>query len=353
MYHELGKIGKLDVKINTSQKVFITWHLTNWDLILSVVSKYFSLIYGEKIRGFQKLGEIYKFKSSLGNEDEKILLVKLVYSLTSAGKSRKLSQNEKLKYLNLVDSSTELEISYPYNPEAISFLFVLGFLLGDGSIYIRVRLSKSGAQNFIPSIIFFQKSDANSKLIYKLLSGYLNNLGCKPMVTAPNKSGMFSLRFQGILAVGFWIALFKEYSSLGYWKSDSINILLDFYKYHAVGAQTYLKGLNAVFDFLYKDPNNRIKTLEEWKFLNKEYFNSVDSKYKSNFQFITPITKSKKYLAWIVVFSEKLETIHREILTLKNKSFYFSTFTSENKALEATIQYRDSVLFLHLKELIS
>jgi len=144
------------------------------------------------------------------------LLVKLVYSLTSAGKSRKLSQNEKLKSLNLVDSSPELEISYPYNPEAISFFFVLGFLLGDGSIYIRVRQSKSGAGNFIPSIIFFQKSDANSKLIYGLLSRYLDNLGCKSIVTAPNKAGMSYLKVEGILAVGSLIPLFKEYSNLGY-----------------------------------------------------------------------------------------------------------------------------------------
>ena len=353
LYHELGKIGKLEVKLNTSQKVFITWHLTNWDLILSIVSKYFSFVYGEKLRAFQKLEDICKLKSRRAKDDDKVLLVKLVYSLTSAGKPRKLSQNEKLKSLNLVYSSPELEISYPYNPEAISFFFVLGFLLGDGSIYIRVRRSKSGALNFIPSIIFFQKSDANSKLIYGLLSGYLDSLGCKSIATAPNKAGMSILRVEGILAVASLIPLFKEYSSLGYWKSDSINMLLDFYKYHTAGAQTYLKGLNAVLDLLYKDPNNRIKTLEEWKIFNKEYFNSVESKYKSNFQFITPITKSKKYVGWIVIFSEKLTTVHGQKLTLKNKSFFFSSFTSESKALEAAIQYRDSVLFSHLKELIS
>lgn len=49
LYHELGKIGKLNVSLNSSaEKVFITWHLTNWDLILSVVLRYFSGVYGEK-----------------------------------------------------------------------------------------------------------------------------------------------------------------------------------------------------------------------------------------------------------------------------------------------------------------
>ena len=162
------------------------------------------------------------------NDDDKVLLVKLVYSLTSAGKSRKLSINEKLESLNLIDSKPELDISYPENPEAISFFFLLGFLLGDGSIYIRIRINKSGSPNFIPSIIFFQKSDANSKLIYGLLSRYLDSLGCKSIITSPNKAGIIILRIEGILAVGTLIPLFSKYSSLGYWKSDKINMLLDF-----------------------------------------------------------------------------------------------------------------------------
>lgn len=351
LYFELGKIGKLNVKLNNSQKVFIVWHLANWDLILSVVSKYFSSVYGEKLRGFQKLEDIYKLKANLTNDNDKVLLVKLVYSLTSSGKTRKLSIDEKLKSLNLIDSKPKLDISYPENPEAISFLFLLGFLLGDGSIYIRIRINKSGSPNFIPSIIFFQKSDANSKLIYGLLSRYLKGIGCKSIVTAANKAGITTLRVEGILAVGSLIPLFRKYSSLGYWKSSDINMLLDFYTYYTLGTHTYLKGLNAVFDLLYKDPNNRIKTLEEWKNIIKEYFHYVDSKYKSNFQFITPITKNKKYVGWIVDFSDKLKTVDGQ--KLKNQTFFFSTFTSESKALEAAIKYRDSVLNSHLKELIS
>lgn len=98
----------------------------------------------------------------MNNDDNKILLVKLVYSLTSAGKARKLSMEEKLNSLNLVDLKPKLVISYPDNPEAPSFLFLLGFLLGDGSIYIRIRMGKSGSPSFIPNIIIYQKADTNS-----------------------------------------------------------------------------------------------------------------------------------------------------------------------------------------------
>jgi hypothetical protein len=150
----------------------------------------------------------------LVNDNDKVLLVKLVYSLTTAGKSRKLSIDEKLKGLNLVDLSQELDISYPENPELPGFLFFLGFLLGDGSIYIRIRTGKSGAGNFIPMIILFQKDDANSTLIFGLLSRYLESIGVNSYTVAPNKTGGGStLRIEGILAVGLLIPLFRENSS--------------------------------------------------------------------------------------------------------------------------------------------
>lgn len=354
LYHELGKIGKLDVRINSSGKVFIIWHLTNWDLILSVVLRYFSGVYGEKFRAFKKLEDIYKFKFNLSNDENKILLVKSVYSLTSGGKSRKLSQEEKLNSLNLVDFKPKLDISYPENPESPSFLFLLGFLLGDGSIYIRIRMGKSGSPSFIPNIILYQKADTNSTLIFELLSKYLKSIGVKSLVIAANKAGQTSLRIEGVLALGLLIPLFREYSSLGYWKSQSINMLLDFYQYHIAGAHTYQKGLNAILDLLYKDPNNRTKTLEEWKEVVKNYFQHVDSNYQSGFQFITPVTKSKQYAGWIVNFSEKLVGVNGQKLSkIKNKSFLFSTYGSDSKALEAALNYRDSVLDSHLKELTS
>lgn len=225
LYHELGKIGKLSVSTNVSEKVFITWHLTNWNLILSIASKYFSGVYGEKLRAFKKLEEIYILKSNLASDNDKVLLVKLVYSLTTAGKSRKLSISEKLKSLSLVDLNSELDISYPEN-ELPGFLFLLGFLLGDGSIYIRIRTGRSGAGNFIPMIILFQKGDTNSTLIFGLLSRYLKSIGVDSYTVAPNKAGGSLLRIEGITAVGLLIPYLREYFGLGSWKSNNISMFL-------------------------------------------------------------------------------------------------------------------------------
>lgn len=273
-----------------------------------------------------------------------------------------MSLLEKLKSLNLVRGDcTKLSISYPDNPEAPSFLFLLGFLVptllkwgqGDGSIYIRIRLGKSGAPSFIPNIILYQKADANSTLLFELLPKYLSSIGVKSLIATANKAGETSLRVEGVRAMALLIPLFREYSSLGYWKSRSINMLLDFYKYHTAGAHTYRKGLNAVVELLYKDPNNRRKkTLEEWKEVVKNSFQNVDSNYQSGYQFITPITKCKQHAGWIVNFSEKLVWEDgNKLQKMNNKSFLFTTYGYESKALEAAIHYRDSVLDSHLKGL--
>lgn len=340
------------MRLDGSQRnVFIVWHLTNWDLILSVVLKYFSGVYGEKLRAFKLLQDLYKLKSNLDTDENKILLVKLVYSLTSAGKARKLSLEDKLNSLSLVDSKPKIVISYPSNTQTPSFLFLLGFLLGDGSIYIRIRMGKSGSPSFIPNIIMYQKADANATLVFALLSKYLNSIGVKSVVIIPNKAGQTSLRIEGVMALGLLIPLFREYFNLGYWKSNSIKMLLDFYMYHTAGAHTYPEGLNAVLALLYKDSNKRTTTLAEYKQVVRDYFILVDSKYKSGHQYITPITKSRQHAGWIVDFSDKLLWLNGQKLTKINKSFLFTTYGLDNKALEAAIFYRDSILHSHLKEI--
>ena len=100
LYYEIGKIGKVGVVIKPSGKLYITWQITNWALILSHISKYFSYVYGEKFMSFNKLKTIYELKSNLITDSNKIELIALVYYLTSAGKNRKLSMEEKLRSLN-------------------------------------------------------------------------------------------------------------------------------------------------------------------------------------------------------------------------------------------------------------
>jgi len=151
--------------------------------------------------------------------NDKVKLVKLVYSLSSAGKTRKLSLEDKLKSLNLEKEFSSLEDvnTFSENHNLPSFLFFLGFLLGDGSIYIRIRLTSSGSFKIIPSLNFLQKHD--DKYIphmFSMISKYLKSEGINSLVTSENKAGTTTLRIEGIKAVTHLVPLFKNYSNLTY-----------------------------------------------------------------------------------------------------------------------------------------
>ena len=111
-------------------------------------------------------------------------MVKLVYSLAISGKSRKISLNEKLNALSIKDDdSLEVETLCLDNPKIPSFLYLLGFLLGDGSVFIRIRLTSYGSFTFIPLLIFPQKSSENNTHLYTMISKFCQNLGIKSYVT--------------------------------------------------------------------------------------------------------------------------------------------------------------------------
>lgn len=337
LYYEIGKIGKVGVVIKPSGKLYITWQITNWALILSHASKYFSYVYSEKFMSFNKLKTIYELKSNLITDSNKIELIALVYSLTSAGKNRKLSMEEKLRSLNLKKNffSSEFENSFSDNQKVPSFLFVLGFLLGDGCIYLRLRLTSSGSLNIIPIINFLQKYEVHTPHMFSMISRRLRCLDINSLVVAENERGTTSLRIEGINAVTPLIPLFSKYSSLSYWKFDDIKILLEFLKLHSAGVHTYKKGLIYLLNIIYQNSSNRTKNFNEWKELIENYFNYVDKKYYSGYQFISPKCIKGKQAGWLVTFSVKLVKVDGK--KPKNKTFLFSKYCTERKSIEAAI----------------
>lgn len=83
----------------------------------------------------------------------------MVYSLCASGKNLKLSLENKLRSINLNCNSIQLNIKFNDNLKLPTFLFILGFFIGDGGIYIRIRKTSNGALNFLPHLILFQKPD--------------------------------------------------------------------------------------------------------------------------------------------------------------------------------------------------
>lgn len=354
LYFDLGQVGSISVVDTLSGNIFIRWSTESWSVILSKVTEYFSDLYGEKFIALQKLAYIFPLK---GSQDDgvKLKLVELVHSLATSGNSRKLSIKELCASLNITylpcdkDNSQEDDPFFLDNPKIPSFLFILGFLLGDGSIFIRIRLaSSSGSLNFIPALYFPQKSSEGHLHMYTMISAFFKGLGINSFIIN-SKNGVTVLKVEGVKGVAPLVPLFASYLELGYWKVDNIKLLTEFFKYFSAGAQSYQNGLIAMLNILYKYPNKRAKSLGEWVELAEEYFNGINQGYISGNIFIQPLKgrgeNIGKMIAWRVVFPEKLN------LALPMKSFQFSVYGSESKALEKAIQYRDSVLDTHLKGL--
>jgi len=361
-YHEIGQVGKLRIVATGSNKPHIIWRTESWEAILGNVTKYFSYIYGEKYLAFQKLSTIFELKSSLssisppqGTEEKwreatQIEIVKLGYSLASSGTERLISLRSKLESLNLsFNGDSEPDTCYLDNPQVPSFLFILGFLLGDGSLLIRVRLTLTGAFNFIPLLVFPQKKSDSHTHMYTMMSVFFDNMGIKTYIFN-SKQGITTLRVEGINAVFPLVPLFKDYMHFGYWRADNINLLLSFFNYHSMGAQTHKEGVVSIFNLLYKYPNVRSRSLSEWIGLVTEYFDGIDAGCVSGYQCIQPSKGrgelANEIIAWRVVLPERLLPRPASI-----KYFQISTHGSSENALKAAVEYRDHWFKENLKEL--
>lgn len=118
-----------------------------------------------------------------------------------------------------------------------------------------------------------------------MMSAYLTNLGCKSHVTE-SKSGMTSLRVEGVRYVLPLIPLFQSNIGFNYWKSDSVDLLLKFFKHHAAGLSTHRKGVMLLLNLIYKYAHGRAKTLDEWVNIATKYFDNQEAKNGSGHQFI-------------------------------------------------------------------
>lgn len=122
---------------------------------------YFSLTYGAKFMAMVKLLKIVAFDRGSTSSSRREI-VDLVYSLSPDGRSRAITLDEKLSLVTNKASKgfSELQPDAPLSSEAkplevkentatMGILFILGFFLGDGSLYIRIRDNITGLL-FIP-----------------------------------------------------------------------------------------------------------------------------------------------------------------------------------------------------------
>jgi len=141
--------------------------------------------------------------------------------------------------------------------------------------------------------------------------------------------------------------------ALSYWKFDSLDLLLKFFKYHAAGLHMHRKGIISLLNLLYKYPHGRTKTLDEWVNISTEYLDNLEANNISGHQFIYTQKgrgeQANEIISWRVDLPVKLE----DKSSLPSKHFQFSTHGSRESALQAALAYRDSCIDSYLKDFLS
>nr|QKS32166.1 hypothetical protein [Sphaerobolus stellatus] len=137
---------------------------------------YFNQLYAEKYTGMLKLARIYDLMS-VNSVKAKVELVSLAYSLTSSG-FRTIPLLTKIKAVTGLILS-EIEIPslncYTSNEKAFNLLWILGFMLGDGNIYVRIRDTKAGL-DFLPLFRINQTNTVVNLALYTKLFYFISSL---------------------------------------------------------------------------------------------------------------------------------------------------------------------------------
>jgi hypothetical protein len=148
----------------------------------------------------------------------KVLLIKLAYSLTAHTSLYNLNLEDKLTSLNLDPTLLNKlsDFSYPENVILLSFLFILGFFLGDGSLHLKLKWKdKNNTIVIIPLFNIIQSNIESNKKIMEKMTNVLNNIGLKASLVESNKT--FNLTVKGIDNVfNNLFPLLKSYSDFLY-----------------------------------------------------------------------------------------------------------------------------------------
>ena len=111
--------------------------------------------------------------------------IQIVYSLSENGNNRKLSLSEQLALFGISQSKTDTPI-YTDNFNKITILFIIGFILGDGTLFLRLRNSDTGSIWLIPTLVLPQlknkyKYTATRDHFFTILTNFFKSLPLSPL----------------------------------------------------------------------------------------------------------------------------------------------------------------------------
>jgi hypothetical protein len=322
--------GTFSITLNSMGKFVIQYRLAGWDTLFSVFVPYFYMLYGAKYQAILKLKKIQELKRGrLLNSDNmsKVLLISYAYSLTAYSSRYKLSLKDKLlslkldpALLNELPTSTFGQhatpppavvrggVGAPENNINPSFLFILGFFLGDGTLHLKLEWrEKNSIIAIVPLFNILQSNVESNKHIMELMTNVLNNMGIKASLVKGKNT--LTLTVKGIKNVfNSLFPLLKEYSHFLYWKNDSFNLLVWVKQLVKIGGHHTYYGLNALIDKVYSSTNERFTEKEVWVSRLNDWLKTASDRRERGECYISPIyTPNKEIRGWQVRFPTTLK----------------------------------------------
>lgn len=271
----------MSITKNKNGNLVIRLSSESWETILNSYSKFFSNIYGEKYIAFKKLSDIRRLTSNNLKLDpfSIALAIHLVYSISADGVNRKLSLLDQLKLLAFNFTNVKLP-TYTDNFANISILFVIGFILGDGTLHLKLRNTDKGSIWLIPCLFLPQLKNKYNDHFFSMLEDFFKSLDIKYHIVNKLKDSESldvlnskdkHIKEMSILTIDSISSMFekllpaiKPYSKYFYWKYDQYELMSLVARLVNAKAHYTLYGFITIIEIIFSYPNKRIQPKIFW-----------------------------------------------------------------------------------------
>lgn len=257
-----------------------------WNVFTTCFVPYFKSIFGLKFQAIAKLQQIKVLQNllktcSVSSPQYSVVvteMVTLMYSLTDFSASRRIgSVKEKLDILNVAPVNIPDSVfKNAENTAHLSFVWVLGFFLGDGSLF--VTLNWSTVTKFIyvvPTITLRQKMLSSNEYIINLISsnltslGIINRLGIDQAVGSRydgdhTRPSTIFVKVEGIKAILTLIPHLTANLDLLFWKIDQYNTVIWVSRVFSINTHKTSLGLLSLIHFLFNQKQVRLLPISVW-----------------------------------------------------------------------------------------
>lgn len=254
-----GKVGDIILYINDANNVAIQYRLKGWVLWHNTVLVYLNQMQGQKWLSMHIItylhGVLLQYRAGiLAFNAAASIIIQLTYNLTGTDR-RQMSMADMLASLGVTLQPLPPMVPLA-QPPVMSFLFILGFFMGDGSLALIFQWSLPYLTTS-PRLKLVQKTGEFSDAMLIAMCELLNKIGIRAhmadQAATPAKDdidhvrpGMTSVIVQGYSAITIFIIALMPYFGLLYWKQDQVKRILFALAIYAKGLNTTLWGIEAL-----------------------------------------------------------------------------------------------------------